>query len=301
MRDVLAAFVDRQDELGRFCEMLESDEKPIMLVWGDDGIGKSSLLARLIHECSTRKLRKAEVFATKDRFNTSLKIMRKVRDDLGAEFFPKFTKLVNYFFPDPAQPLPMPAPMPAININVSGAQNVLDGANLENVSIGGDVAGVIVDLMFNDPRQDMHISPRDQLIHLTDAFVENLAPLVQDQMLVILFDDVQELTAETYAWLWEELVRAVSSGKLKNVRFVLCGETKPELKGDARMMVKEAPLGPLAVDDVDLYLMRSGLRAEPNERRVIAEWLHSNTDGIPLEVAMRVDAYFQKHPDKRVP
>jgi hypothetical protein len=298
MRDVLATFVDRQAELGRFCEMLESDEKPIMLVWGDDGIGKSSLLARLIHECSTRKLRKAEVFATKDRFNTSLKIMRKVRDDLGAEFFPKFTQLVNDFFPDPAQPLPMPA----ININVSGAQSVFEDAKVENVRIGGDVAVVTIkDNMFNVPRQDMDISPRDQLIHLTDAFVENLAPLVQDQMLVILFDDVQELTYETYAWLWEELVRAVSSGKLKNVRFVLCGETKPELKGDARMMVKEAPLGPLAVDDVDLYLMRSGLRAEPNERRAIAEWLHLGTDGIPLEVAMRVDAFFQKHPDKRVP
>jgi hypothetical protein len=298
MRDVLAAFVDRQAELGRFCEMLENDEKPIMLVWGDDGIGKSSLLQRLIHECSTRKLRKAEILATKDRFNTWLKIMRKVRDDLGAEFFPKFTQLVNYFFPDPAQALPMPA----ININVSGAQSVLERAKLENVTIGGDVTGVMVkDLMINVPRQDMHISPRDQLVYLTDAFVENLAPLVEDQMLVILFDDVQELTAETYAWLWEELVGAATSGKLKNVRFVVCGQTKPELKGDARMMVKEAPLGPLAVDDVDLYLMRSGLRAEANERRVIAEWLHSDTDGIPLEVATQVDAYFQKHPDRRVP
>ena len=97
MRDVLAAFVDRQAELGRFCEMLETDEKPIMIVWGDDGIGKSSLLARLIHECATRKLRRAEVFATKSRFNTYLEILRKIRDDLGPEFFSSFTQLVNYF------------------------------------------------------------------------------------------------------------------------------------------------------------------------------------------------------------
>jgi GTPase SAR1 family protein len=294
----LAAFVDRKTELARFCDMLESDEKPIMVVWGEEGIGKSSFLARLIHECSTRQLRKAEVFATKDRFNTSLKIMRKIRDDLGAEFFPKFTQLVNYFFPDPTQPLPMPV----ININVTGAQSVLEGAKLENVTIGGDVAGVIVkDLMINVARSDMDTPPRDRVIMLTDAFIENLAPVLQEQMLVILFDDIQELTEETYAWLWEELVRAAGSGRLKNVRFVLCGQTKPELKGNARMMVKEAPLGPLAVDDVDNYLARSGLRAEPNDRRMIAEWLHNSTEGIPGEVAVEVDRYFLKHPDKQVP
>jgi hypothetical protein len=73
------------------------------------------------------------------------------------------------------------------------------------------------------------------------------------------------------------------------------------LKGNARMMVKEAPLGPLAVDDVDNYLARSGLRAEPNDRRMIAEWLHNSTEGIPGEVAVEVDRYFLKHPDKQVP
>src|SRR5207253_10582139 len=103
MRDVLAAFVDRHLELSRFCEMLESDEKPIMIVWGDDGIGKSSLLARLIHECASRKLHKSEVFVSKSRFNSYLEILRKIRDDLGPELFPNFTQLVNYIFPGPLQ------------------------------------------------------------------------------------------------------------------------------------------------------------------------------------------------------
>lgn len=296
MRNVLAAFVDRQTELERFCEMLENDDKPIMLVWGEDGIGKSSLLTKLIHECSARKVRKAEVFATKDRFNTYLKILRKIRDDLGADSFPEFTRLVNYFFPDPTQP----APMPVINIHVSGAQSVLERAKLENVTIEGDVAGVIVkDFMINVPRSDMDMPPGDRMIHLTDAFVENLVALVRDEMLVIFFDDIQELAEETYQWLWDELVRALNNGRLRNVRFVLCGRNKPQLGGNLAMSVRQAALGPLGIPDIDNYLARNGLRAEANERRKIAEWLHLSTDGIPFQVATKVDAYFEKYPDRR--
>jgi len=176
MRDVLAAFVDRQAELGRFCEMLENDEKPIMIVWGDDGIGKSSLLLRLIHECASRKLRKAEVFASKTRFNTYLEILRKIRDDLGPELFPNFTQLVNCLFPNPLQPR---AP---IKIDIGGgAQSVLERAKLENVTIHGDVAGVIIkDFMINVPDPSMNIPLQDRMNLLTTEFLKDLAPIVQN-------------------------------------------------------------------------------------------------------------------------
>jgi hypothetical protein len=306
MRDVLATFVDRKTELSRFCEMLESDEKPVMVVWGDLGMGKSSLLARLIHECSVRNLRKAEVFVTRDRFNTYLKIMRKVRDDLGAKFFPKFTQLVNFFFPeDPT--LPLPAPTINLNLGGTGAQSVLEQAKIENSTIRGSIANVIVegdivikDFMSNDPRRDMNVTPEQQserMVILTDAFIENLTPLLKDEKLVIFFDDIQELTAETNTWLWGELVRALKTGKMQNARLVLCGQAKPQLEGDAAMFVKEAPLKPLEVPDIVQYLERSRLRAE--ERASTAETLFAMTDGIPSRVAIGLDSIFEKFPDKK--
>src|SRR5438128_4585401 len=180
MRDVLAAFVDRQAELGRFCEMLGSDDRPIMVVWGDDGIGKSSLLARLIGECANRKVRWVEVFVTKDRYNTYLKILRKVRDALGPAVFPNFTYMVNYFFPDPRQP------RPPIEIKVSGAQSVLERAQLENVTIHGDVAGVIIrDCDINMPDPNLDVSPSDRMNYLTDEFLKDLVPLVEKEMVVV--------------------------------------------------------------------------------------------------------------------
>jgi hypothetical protein len=295
MRDVLTTFVDRTSELGRFCDMLGSEEKPIMMVWGEDGIGKSSFLARVIHECSTRRLNKAEVFSTKDRFNTYLKIMRKIRDDVGAEFFPDFTRLVNFFFPDPTQP----APAPTVNINVSGAQSVLDRARLEGVNVSGDIAGVIVkDLMINVPRPDMDLKPSDRMVYLTDAFIQNLAPTVKDKLLVIFFDDIQEWAEETYQWLWNELVGALRSGRLSNLRLVLCCRTKPVLTGDAGMIVKEAALKPLELPDIERYLEQSGV--EPEETRVIAKMLLATSKGIPLAVATALDAYFECFPEKRM-
>ena len=293
MRD-LAAFVDRHVELGRFCEMLENDEKPIMIVWGDVGIGKSSLLARLIHECALRKLRRAEVFASKNRFNSYLEILRKIRDDLGPELFPNFTQLVNCIFPSPLQPR---AP---IKIEIGGgAQSVLERARLENVTIHGDVAGVIIkDFMINAPDPSMNIPPQDRMNLLTAEFLKDLAPIVENEMVVVLFDDIQELTEETYKWLWEGIISALEEGRLKNIRFVLCGRTKPQLEGAAALSVKETPLQPLGLPDIEAYLERKGHVGDG--RSDLAKMLLLFTKGIPLQVAVQLDLWFQSYPEKRV-
>jgi hypothetical protein len=159
--------------------------------------------------------------------------------------------------------------MPTININVSGAQSVLERAKLENVTIQGDVAGVIVkDFMINVPRSDMNLTQRERMIYLTDAFIENLAAAVQNQMLVVFFDDIQELTEETYKWLWDELVAALKSGRLQNIRFILCGRTKPQIDADASRIVKEAALKPLELPDIENYLSCNGLiETDQGDRR----------------------------------
>jgi hypothetical protein len=273
--------------------MLESDEKPIMIVWGEDGIGKSSFLARLIHECASRKLRKAEVFVSRSRFNSYLEILRKIRDDLGPELFPNFTGLVNVLFPDPLQPR---AP---IKIEISGAQSVLERARLENVTIHGDVAAVIIkDNMFNTLDPNLNIPLQDRMNLLTAQFLKDLAPVVQNEMLVVLFDDIQELTDETYKWLWAGIISALDEGGLKNIRFVLCGRTKPQLEGAAALSVKEAPLQPLGLPDVENYLERIG--HVEDGRLAAAQMLWAASGGVPLKVALAADSYFEFFKDKRV-
>ena len=49
----LAHFVNRSEEIGLFREVLEFGDPPIMVIWGDGGVGKSLLLARMIHARKT--------------------------------------------------------------------------------------------------------------------------------------------------------------------------------------------------------------------------------------------------------
>src|SRR5687767_14589140 len=93
----LEEFVDRAAEIERFRSMLETSDRPILFIWGDSGVGKTSLLAKMIHECSLRKIRKSEVGWSKTRNYDYVGIMRKIRDDVGAHYFNEFTRLVNRF------------------------------------------------------------------------------------------------------------------------------------------------------------------------------------------------------------
>ena len=114
-----AEFVDRTDKMELFCRMLESDEKHIMSVWGDAGMGKTSLRLRMVHECAQRKLRKAEVECGGTRTTGYLAIMRKIRDDVGLEYFNPFSDYVN-FLTDPNY-----QPKISLNINVQGVRGVV--------------------------------------------------------------------------------------------------------------------------------------------------------------------------------
>jgi putative ribosome biogenesis GTPase RsgA len=74
----LAEFVDREDELRCFCRLLDDGGRSVMTVCGDGGVGKSSLLARMIHECALRRVRKSEVTWTDTRNHDYLGVMRKI-------------------------------------------------------------------------------------------------------------------------------------------------------------------------------------------------------------------------------
>ncbi len=212
----LAEFVDRTDEVERFCRVLESDEKHVMIVWGDAGSGKTSLQLRMVHECAQRQLRKAEVECGGARTTGYQGIMRKIRDDVGLQYFNAFSDYVNF--------LTTPNYQPQISLNVSvqgmGGIAVAQGAQISGAKVG-DIAGLVIkDNMLVLPRTDIAVPEEECMMRLTDHFIEGLSAALKEDTLVVFLDSVEKMSPSGERWLWEELLLAVREGRLTGIKFV---------------------------------------------------------------------------------
>jgi hypothetical protein len=261
--------------------MLQGGGKPVMVVWGGSGIGKSSLMARMIHECAQSNIRKAEVIWTDTRNHNYLGIMRKIRDDIGTDAFRPFTDLINYYT------------VPHYELKISyegGFIKVAEGARIES-SATGDIAGILIkDVMLNAPRSDMDVPEDERRMRLTDLFLECLATATQKERLVIFFDAVEKMSPDTEKWVSNELVAAISAGRLANVMLILCGQKKLEL-GESWLFAEEAELKPLSREHVVEYLAKRGV--DEALREPIAIILMDVTKGKLADIANHVESFLR--------
>ena len=281
----LHEFVDRKAELQDFCRMLEDGERPILVISGDSGIGKTSLLARFAHECALRRLTRVEIDCSSLRYSTYLAIMRKVRDDLGVDHFKALTDLINYFT------------VPEYRLQLGG---VTVSQEIGSVAAGAEVnvAGVSIrDAMIVLPRQDLSVSEEDRLTKLTDRFLADLERLVLTTPVVFFFDHLDKATSETRRWIWGELLATMTSGRLHGARFVLCGREAPRLEEELsqmRPLVGRAALQPLGLGDIVEYVARRDeFNMSDPERSSIAQLLLIASEGVPFRVASFVDGFLQ--------
>lgn len=280
----LAEFVDRTDEMERFCRMLDTGQRPVMVISGDSGYGKSSLLARMIHECSLRDRRKAEVVWTDTRPHDYLAVMRKVRDDLGARPFAAFTDLVNYYT----------KPDYHLMVEITGAPKieVAAGARIQTSAQVGDIAGIVIkDLMINVPRSDMAVREEERMLRLTERFLTDLKADLGRKPATIFLDAAEKMSVDTAKWVWNELLGPVRDGILANVCVVICGQSHPELDRDWNDCVEVAKLGPLQPEHILDYLKKRSVPGDDAVLGSLANMLALSTKGKVSEVASLVDAY----------
>ncbi|MGH6892581.1 MAG: AAA family ATPase [Dongiaceae bacterium] len=277
---LLAEFVDREDEMARFVRMLEDKTRGLLVIWGDGGVGKSSLQAKMKHELARRTLRKAEIVWTDTYGHDYLAIMRKLRDDLGVGHFKPFTDLVNFFT--------VPEYRLTVNLEGAGKVSVLEGARIEGSTVG-DVAGIVIkDLMLVAPRADKEIPEAERLTRLTATFVPCLAAATATQPCVVFFDAVEKMTADTERWIWGELLGRCRDGQLPNVKFVLCGRKEPQLDRTWSRACEVKQLRPLEREHIVAYLEKRGI---VEGREALADLLVVVSHGNLLNLATYVDGY----------
>lgn len=291
----LAAFVDRVHEMSSFCQMLDNREKFIMAVWGEAGLGKTSLFYRMVYECDLRKLRKADVVWSDTRKHDYLAIMSKIRDDVGMDYFEAFTKEADSLISMPYEV--------KLNIENTAAIQIATGMKLDNSTVG-DIALVKAVL----PVSNMADIEKSRMIKLTDLFLKGLVRALEDEPLVIFFDAIEKMSEDTYNWVRDELLlMAVSNEKLKGVCFVLCGRQKPKFGMDIQWFVEEAPLQPLGLADIAEYLEKRfrdeqlDMLLNDENCRFIARMLLKSTNGRPDEVAIEVETAIRDQKRERSP
>ena len=277
----LAEFVDRTTQMRRFCEILKSRAKPIIFVSGDGGSGKSSLLARMIHECSLQKVGKTRIEWTETRNPDYLTIMRSLRDDLGAEHFSPFTALVNAYYDDRVKL--------DLTVNSTGNITVGAGARFESSTVGDMSAVLVRDCMIVVPRRDLGVSENERMLRLTHTFLADLAVFTATTPVVMFFDAVEKMTDEARKWMWCEFMAAVRDNLVPNIICVHCGRTKPDLDRDTRLVMEETALGPLGLSDIEEYLKKRDIIC--SAPRELATFILAVTGGHPIDVASKVDLF----------
>lgn len=273
----LAEFVDRISELERFKQILSTYEKPITVIWGESGIGKSLLSICMMRECGERGVRTSQVVWSETRNPDYIAIMRKIRDDIDASKFNKFTDLLNYFT----------KPNYNLHLDPENRISVATGARIEGTTTR-DIAGIIIkDALFVVPRTDISVTEEDQRSMLTDQFIKDLSEVLRSESVVVFFDAVERIFPDAERWLMSEIFQAIVDGRLNNIWFVLCSQKQLDFHADMKIIVDEAKLQPLESPDVIDYLEIRGIKE--SHCLIIAETLLASNNGIPRKLAMDVD------------
>jgi hypothetical protein len=289
---LIGQFVDRSAEMALFQQVLDGDDLPAMVVTAATGMGKSALLMRMVHECALRHLTKAELEWTSVDVLDYMATLRRLRDALGVDHFGAFTDLVNYYTDAAYQP------KLEINIQLQGGSiNVAQDAQITGSTVG-TIAGVVLrDNNFNIQRSDISVPDEVRREQLTRRFLEGLAALSREQMVVIFFNATEKMSEVTYQWLWGQLLKPLVDGALPKVRVVLLGQRPPpgrDQLGDLAELVATAELKPLGLDDIDAYIAKRAAGVSEigdATRRELAKMLLVMTQGRPADVASGLDLY----------
>jgi GTPase SAR1 family protein len=285
----LQEFVDRSKELTRFRAILDDERaERIVIVWGEEATGKSSLLMRFAAELGQRQLVSAQVDWKGSRNYDFLAFLRSVRDQLrtqcGQHHFAAFTDLVN-FFTKPDYNL-------TLEVKQGGSVGVLNNASISGATIGNVTGVVIEDLKVVMPRQDLAISDGERVLKLTTAFAADLAAVTAERRLVLMLDSVEKIDEATQTWLWEEFLPLLREGQLGDLVLVLCGTQPPPNDAEWIRYILDLQMPPLAIDDIKEYLVRRKAAAEA-ELNSMAMLVASYTNGKAGSVASMIDGFIK--------
>lgn len=281
-------FVNREQQLGTFEKLLGPGSKIAMSLAGKSGMGKSWLIARMIHECSLKNITAVRISWVGDGIHDYIGVMRQCRDALDAKHFGRFTDRLNYYT----------VPEYKLTIDANNIEVARD-AQIEGSTIGVMAAVNIGEIYIRDRyesevRRDLSIPEAERREALSARFLEGLKQV--KNRVVFFFDGIELMSPQTQEWLWSRFVAGVVNQRLLNFRFVISGQIEATPDISRKPLVVFSAIEPLKYEHVVVYLKRRGIREE--EIQSTAKTMMRIFKGRPYDIAAAVaeilDAYEQE-------
>ena len=273
---VLRLFVDRERICDGFLDMLAGrSEKQIMLLQSPGGMGKSWLVAKLMHECSRQSpgMPYAALDFKDGQAHDYLSIVRRARDDLGAANFNPLTQTINA--------------ATGLHVNLQLSSPGSGGVHVEGSSVqaGGDLAGrdIIKDNFFL-VQVDSESVYKEIEGRITEAFFADLRSLLARGPAVFFFDTYEKAPEATRRWIEGNVLYHIREGKLPRAVVVITGREVPELDLAWKHCTARPKLEALDSEHVATYL-----REKRGLTDVDADTLYRATMGNPQLLGLLAD------------
>src|SRR5579884_2090099 len=299
--EVRNIFIGRTNELHFFIEHMLKPEVPtynVVSVWGDAGVGKSTLLTRLRDEAHTADFKDCCLTALMDvQQMTPARIMEHCAAQLrlAGSPLPAFENMAARYKETVQEQQSEQEVARAIFLHHISR---LTSAGIRGAPVIGGLYETVAEAAsasFWSQRRLRQPAGETQdrselLDDLTQAFIEDLNWLTATQVLlpsqratrglrvILFFDGVEPSAAETVNWLRNQFLHANIS---HNVVLVVAGRDPLERSLPQAQMIYSMPLAPFTEDETRAYLSERGIT---EAGRVATIWQLSG--GLPLSLSM---------------
>ncbi len=299
-------FIGRTGELLFFVQNILKPEEPthnIISIWGQGGVGKSTLLSRLIDEARSAEFKDYCLAAIVDELQTTpVSIMEKFATQLHMQG--AFEKALRHY----KEVLrTQQTEQEMMQDTLVQRMPIFAGAAVEGVPFVGPLLGEgvkataehLLDRRYNVQRHKDAVLLEDPVNALTRAFVDELNQLAETQVLVgsrrfkkrrliLFFDTFEQLAAEATPWLLDYFLAADINS---NIAVVIAGrdpiersipdDTKRWLPYIDNADIYWIPLNSFTEDETRAYLIKRDIT---DPERISTIWQLSH--GLPLYLSL---------------
>ena len=281
----VAWFVNRERQHRGFLKMLAGEvPKRIMLVTAGEGMGKTWLIQRMYHDCSSQAIPAAKFNFRDGVGRDTLEIVRKARDELGAPHYNLLTQVINDLTGG------------RIQVNIDQVAVSVSDSTLQNASItvddrSGQIVGPVVDrydvVQVDNEQMEAMIDAR-----INDAFFACLKQQTESQRAVFLLDSFEQAQPEARRWVEEELLQRVHDGRLPNLIIIVTSRTAPGFNPNLADSIAATDLAGFDESHIREYIeRRDALTILEKHENFIQLVLDINAHNNPEMLARMVDGY----------